>query len=305
MKFIKSFGLAFAAFIVILAFFSVYIIQETERGILIRLKNFQTDPETGKVKVIMPGLHFKMPFFVDDVKRFDVRIQNLLIPNSRIPTSQKKELMVDFFTKWRIVDFDVFYQTTDGNINYAENLLKKRIEGVVRREFGRRTINDVVWAKRSELMEILRDDSNTTAKTLGLEVVDVRMIRIDLPKQVSDAVFGMMRTERNRVAAEHRAKGHSRAEAIKADADAQVTVLLAQAEQKGKVLRGEGDAESARIYNEAYQQDPEFFSFYKSLQAYQTAFHDHDLFLLKPDSPFFKHFSVARKEKQKAFTQED
>lgn len=273
---------------------SIFLIDETERGIVLRLGKLIKDPKTQEAKVLTPGLQIKMPF-IDNVAFFDKRIQSLDISSSRIPTAEKKELIVDLFAKWRIKDFSLFYKSTGGNQSKAERLLRQKIIDGLRGEFGRRRLNDVVSQDRQKVMDKIRDDANQTAKTIGMEVVDARIVRIDLPQEVSEAVFNLMRTERQRVAAEHRAQGRSRAEAIRADADAKVIILKAQAEREANHTRGDGDAQAAQIYAHAYGKDPEFYSFYRSLEAYRETFkNNNDILVVRPDDAFFKYFRKSQ-----------
>jgi membrane protease subunit HflC len=226
------------------------------------------------------------------------------ISSSRIPTQEKKELIVDLYAKWRIQDFAKFYNTTGGYTKRAEQLLQEKIVDGLRGEFGRRKLNDVVSQDRNSVMEKIRSDANKAAKTLGVEVVDARIVRIDLPKEVSESVFNLMRTERQRVASEHRAQGHSRAEAIRADADAKVIVIGAQAESLANQVRGEGDATASKTYADIYGKDPEFYSFYRSLEAYRETFKgNNDMLVIKPDDAFFKYFRRNNAQASQAATQ--
>jgi len=279
---------------VLFAILSLFIVNETERAIVLRLGKIVTNSQINEPKVLMPGLRVKWPL-IDSVRFFDKRIQSLEISSSRIPTQEKKELIVDLFTKYRINDFAKFYTTTGGNKARAERLLREKIIDGLRGEFGRRKLNDVVSQDRQKVMDKIRNDANNTATTLGIEVVDARIVRIELPQEVSEAVFNLMRTERQRVAAEHRAQGRSRAEAIRADADAQVIVIGAQAERQGNIMRGEGEAIASQIYANVYGKDPEFYSFYRSLEAYRETFKGNDgMLVIKPDDAFFKYFRKSQ-----------
>jgi membrane protease subunit HflC len=269
---------------------SVFVVDETQRAIVLRLGKMLTDSKTSQARVLTPGLQVKLPI-IDSVRLFDRRLQTLEISSSRIPTKEKKELIVDLFTKWRIIDFSKFYTTTSGNKARAERLLREKIIDGLRGEFGRRKLNDVVSQDRQQVMDKIRMDANNTAKTLGIEVVDARIVRIDLPQEVSEAVFNLMRTERQRVAAEHRAQGRSRAEAIRADADAKVIIIGAQAQREANQMLGEGEAMAAQIYADNYSKDPEFYGFYRSLEAYRETFkRKDDILVVKPDDAFFKYF---------------
>ena len=269
--------------------FSVFVVNETQRALIQRLGNWVLDDQ-GKPDVLKAGLHFKLPF-IDTVRLFDRRIQTLDIRSSRLPTQEKKELIVDLFAQWRIDDFEKFSTSTEGDKARAEALLREKIIDSLRAEFGRRRLNDLVSVDRQLVMDKIRVDANNAAKTLGIEVVDARIVRVDLPDEVSEAVFNLMRTERQRVAAEHRAQGRSRAEAVRADADAKVIVIAATAERQANEMRGEGDAVAAKIYSDAYSKDPEFYSFYRSLEAYRETFKQkNDILVIKPDDAFFKYF---------------
>lgn len=279
-----------AGMLTLIAALSLFTVYETQRGIVVRLGKMVIDSKTQEARVLSPGLHIKIPI-IDDVKLFDRRVQNLDIQSSRIPTREKKELIVDLFAKWRIEDFSKYYITTKGEQRRTEQLLKEKIIDGLRGEFGRRTLTDVVSQGRLSVMEKIRQDANKTAKTLGVDVVDVRIVVIDLPSEVREAVFNLMRTERYQVAAEHRAQGRSRAEAIRANADARVTIVKATAEREAHQIRGEGDGKAAAIYAEVYGRDPEFYSFYRSLEAYRETFKgNNDMLVVRPDDAFFKYF---------------
>ncbi len=287
----KTLTLAALVTIILFSALSLFVVEQTERAIVVRLGNIVMDSQTKEAEVLQPGLRMKFPL-IDSVRFFDKRIQSLDISSSRIPTQEKKELIVDLFTKWRISDFAKFYNATGGgNKKKAEQLLQEKIVDGLRGEFGRRRLNDVVSQDRGKVMEKIRHDANIASKTLGVEVVDARIVRIDLPKEVSESVFNLMRTERQRVAAEHRAQGHSRAEAIRADADAKVIVIGATAESQANSVKGAGDAQASKIYADVYGQDPEFYSFYRSLEAYKETFKgNNDMLVIKPDDAFFKYF---------------
>lgn len=285
----RTFSLVVLVFGLFTAALSLFVVDETECALIERLGNWVSD-STGNPKVLSAGLHYKLPF-LDTVHFLDKRIQTIDISSSRIPTKEKKELIVDLFTKWRITDFATFSIKTGGNTVKAEKLLREKIVNGLRGEIGRRKLSDVVSQDRQSVMDKIRIDANNAAQTLGVEVLDARIVRIDLPPEVSEAVFNLMRTERQRVAAEHRAQGRSRAEAIRADADAKVIVIVAQAERQANLLRGEGDGKAAEIYANVYGKDPEFYSFYRSLEAYRETFkNNNDMLVIKPDDAFFKYF---------------
>jgi len=272
-----------------LAFLSacIFTVYESERALVVRLGSIKRMDNA--IIVYQPGLHFKLPL-VDTTRFFDKRIQTLEEQSSRIVTLNKKDVIVDSFIKWRITDFARFFTSTGGNKLKAEVLLRQKVVDGLRAEFGRRTVQEVVSGERFEVMEDIKNSTNESAKNLGLQVVDVRIKRIDLPPEVSEAVFNRMRTERQRIAAEHRAQGRERALEITADVNAKRTVILAKASSSALQVRGDGDAKAASIYSKSYGADPEFYAFYRSLEAYRETFHpNQDIFVLKPDSDFFKY----------------
>ncbi len=237
-----------------------------------------------------PGLHFLVPI-VNNVRKFDARIQTLDAEPQRFLTAEKKDVIVDSFVKWRITDVAQYYRATGGRITTASRLLAERINTSLRDEFGKRSIQEVISGERAEIMALLTKDSDAKAAELGVEVIDVRVKQIDLPQEVSGSVFDRMRAERHRVASEFRARGAEEAEKIRADADRQSTVIIAEAYKEAEQLRGAGDARSAEIYATAYNQNREFYSFYRSLNAYRKVFSENgNLMVLEPDSEFFKYF---------------
>lgn len=269
---------------------SVYTVYETDRAILIRLGDLVKDTETNKPQMYGPGLHFKLPF-IDVVRIFDTRLNMHDIKSSRIFTVEKKYVLVDFFVQWRIDDLALFYTRTDGQKFKAEKLLEDKVVAGLKAEFGKRTIKEVVSGERIELMEQLRKITDANAENLGIAVIDVRIKRIDLPDEVSDSVYERMRSERLRVANEIRSEGRAEAITKRAQADKTTRILLSEAERKSKRIRGEGDAQAVNIYAAAYNKSPEFYEFYRSIEAYKNTFNNKDdLLLLRPDSDFFKYF---------------
>jgi membrane protease subunit HflC len=295
MKILKSYSLMALLALILMASFSIFTVYETQRAIVLRLGKM-VEESPGKPLVFLPGLNFKLPM-VDTVRFFDMRLQTIIISSSRIVTSEKKDVLVDLFVKWRINDFPTFFTKTSGDLSRAEMLLRQKIVDGVRAEFGRRTIREVVSGERNEIMQSLLKDAAESAKGLGIEVVDTRIKRLDLPEEVSGSVYSRMRSERQRIAEEHRAKGQSKANILRAQADAAVTILLAEAEGAARVIQGEGDAIAAKIYADAYSKDPDFYRFYRSLSAYQTTFSSKDdILVLKPDGAFFQYFKDAVKK---------
>ncbi len=275
---------------VILGFSSLFVVNEGERAIVIQFGKVQRDADTGMPTVYEPGLHFKLPL-IEQVKRLDARFKTLDGDPDRFVTSEKKDLIVDTYVKWRISDFANYYLSTNGgNQAQAEALLTRRVNSGLRAEFGSRTIKEIVSGERDNLMREALIRGADSAQELGIEVIDVRVMQINLPTEVSQSIFQRMRAEREAVAREHRSEGREQAEFIRADVDARVTVMLADAERQSRQIRGEGNAEAAGIYAEAYQQDPEFYQFLRSLQAYETSFaKGNDVIVLEPDSDFFKY----------------
>ena len=239
-----------------------------------------------------PGLHFMVPV-LNNVKKFDGRILTLDTRPERFLTVEKKDVIVDSYAKWRISNVAQYFRSTGGNEDRTASLLAERINTSLRDEFGKRTIQEVVSGERTEIMDRLTKDSDEKANELGVEIVDVRVKRIDLPPEVSESVYGRMRAERERVARDLRAKGSEAAERIRSDADRQHTVILADAYRQAEELRGEGDAKAAEVFAKAYNQDAEFYSFYRSLNAYRNSFSGSgsDLMVLKPDTEFFRYFN--------------
>lgn len=284
----KSFPLIIVlAVIVLLAQSSLYIVKETERAVLLKFG------EVAEADV-QPGLHFKIPV-MNKVRKFDSRILTLDARPQAYLTLEKKRLIVDSFVKWRVADVQKYYTATSGDEFKAAQLLSDRVDTGLRNQFGERTVTEVVSGEREELMaELTSNLSKIAIKELGVEVVDVRVKRIDLPQEVSESVYDRMRTEREREARELRSRGKELAEGIRADADRQKTVIEAEAYRESEELRGEGDAIAAKNYAEAYTEDPEFYSFYRSLQAYRESFgQSGDVLVLKPDSDFFKYLDKS------------
>lgn len=276
--------------LVVLGLSSVYVVKEGERAILIQFGKVERDAETGEAMVFEPGLHLKIPF-IEQVKRLDARLQTLDGDPDRFVTSEKKDLIVDTYVMWRINDFSTFYLSTNGgNYLQAEALLTRRINSGLRSEFGNRTISDIVSGERDELMREALIRGAESASDLGVEVLDVRVMQINLPTEVSQSIYQRMRAERKAVATEHRSEGREQAEFIRADVDARVTVMLADAKRQSRQLRGEGDAQAAKIYADAYQKDAEFFAFIRSMEAYSSSFGSgNDMLVLDANSDFFRY----------------
>jgi modulator of FtsH protease HflC len=267
---------------------SLYVVSEFERGVKLQFgKLVEAD--------IQPGLHVKIPF-VDNVRIFDARILTVDAQPASFFTVEKKRLIVDSYAKWRIANVETYYKATGGVESVAHNRLANRVNNGLRNQFGTRTLREVVSGERDLLMKNITDELNASVlNSLGIEVVDVRVKRIDLPQEVSSQVFRRMTAERDKEARELRSTGKERAEKIRASADRERTIEVANAYRDAEELRGEGDAKAAAVYAAAYQQDPEFYAFMRSLNAYKAAFANKgDIMLVEPDSDFFKYLNQQR-----------
>lgn len=281
-------------FLLFILFSTIYTVREGEQAMLLQLGAIKTYSATGKPYIENPGLHFKMPLLTQ-VRIFDTRLQTLDIKSSRIVTAEQKDVIVDYYVKWRIDNLPLYYTRTGGDPTQTNLLLEQQLNDGLRAQFGRRTISEVVSDDRTSIMDALSKQANETAQRLGISVVDVRIKRIDLPSEVSTAVFERMRAGRERVATEHRATGKANAEAIRANADAEATVTIATANAQAANIRSQGDAQAAKIYTDAYGKDVSFFAFLRSLTAYKAIFapNQNNILVLKPDGQFFKYFKGA------------
>jgi len=279
-------GLIAALLIValIIAYGALFKVYQTRQALVVRLGQPVGNPITEA------GLHYKLPL-IDSVILIDKRILDLENPAQEVIASDQKRLVVDAFARYRINDALKFYQTV-GTVDRANSQLSTLMNSALRRVLGEATLMEVVRDRREQLMARVREQLHNEAQPYGINVIDVRIRRADLPEQNSQAVYQRMQTERQREAQEFRSQGTQRAQEIRARADRDVTVLLAEAQSKGEQIRGEGDAERNRIFAEAYGRDPEFFSFYRSMQAYEAGLRANDTrMLLKPDSDFFRFFA--------------
>ena len=263
---------------------SLFVVDQRQNAIVFRLG------EVVDVKRA-PGLYFKVPL-LDNVRYFDVRILTIdTAEPERFLTSEKKNVLVDLFVKWRITDVRQYFISVQGNEAFAQTRLLQTINDGLRAEFGNRTVHDVVSGERDKIMRLMRDKANEDAQKIGVEVLDVRLKRVDLPQEVSVDVYRRMEAERKRVANELRSTGAAESEKIRADADRQREVIVAQAYREAQRIKGEGDGKAAAIYARAYEQNPEFYAFYRSLEAYKSSFRGrNDVLVLDPSSDFFKYF---------------
>lgn len=307
----------------IIILMSLFVIPEGERGMVVRFGRLLKDPNSDMAHIYEPGLHFKMPMF-DRVKRLDARIQTMDGQSDRFVTSEKKDVIIDSYVKWRIEDFGQYYLSTGGgNASTAEALLERKVTDVLRSEIGSREIKQIVSGprdstiiagtdvealtteaakealeidgQRDEVMEQVLESTRTSAmKDLGVYVVDFRMKKINLPDEISESIYRRMRAERESVARKHRSQGLEKAEVIKAQAELEVATILAVADQTARVTRGDADANAAKIYSSEYSKDPEFFSFLRSLKAYEKSFSSKsDILVLDPNSEFFQYMNDA------------
>lgn len=290
MNAIKATIISLVVLVFLLMMTSIFTIRQGQHGILLNLGRLVNDSTTGKVKVLSPGLHFKVPF-IQTVRVFDTRIQTLDIKSSRIVTKEKKDVLVDYYVKWRIDDLAFYFKATGGNQFKAETLLEQQLNTALRAQFGRRTIPDVVSGARDDVMDVLQKRAEEQAGQLGMYVVDVRIKGIELPPSTSNAIYQRMRADMQKIANRHRADGQAEAEAIQANADAKVTIILAEASSKGLAIRAEGQAKAAAIYAAAYNKNKDFFSFYRNLKAYENSFNNkQDILVLDENSSFFSYF---------------
>ena len=283
MKKSLSIGLSVIIPILLVLVFSAYTVDQRQAAIRFRL---------GEVVAIQtdPGLYFKVPF-VDNVKLYDTRIQTLDTKDAeRIQTKEKNNVLVDSFVKYRIIDVQQFFVSTRGDLNAAEVRLAQSVNNDLRDEFSQRTLAEVISGQRDKIMENLRIKSDKDARAIGIAVLDVRLKRVDLVPEISADVYRRMDSERKRAANELRSTGSGEAEKIRADAERQREIILAEAYRDAQKIKGEGDATSARIYAQAFTKNPEFYSFYRSMEAYRNSFRNKsDVMVLEPSSDFFKY----------------
>ena len=272
-----------AVLVLFVASNALYVIKETERGVLLRFGEV-VNPD------LKPGLHAKIPF-VNNVRKFDGRILTVDSQPERFFTQEKKALIVDSYAKFKVADTVKFYTATNGEESRAMGLLAQRINNGLRNQVAVRTVQEVVSGEREQLMQDLTAELTVVAQEeLGVEVVDVRVKQIDLPPDVSESVYRRMNAEREKEAREHRSQGQELAEGIRAAADREVTVIQANAYRDSELIRGEGDATATGVYADAFSQDSEFYAFTRSLRAYQDSFQGSgDIMLIQPDSEFFRY----------------
>ena len=278
--------LAIAAFIIVSS--SIFFVEEREKAILLRLGQIERAD-------YQPGIHFKIPF-VNNVKFFDGRILTLDATPARYLTGEKKNVSVDSFVLWRIDDVATYFESMGGNEARAQSRIAQIVKDGLRGEFGKRTIKQLVSGDRLSLVSEMMLSANAIAKDFGIEIVNVRIKRIDLPSEVSSSVYTRMEAERERVASELRSQGAEESEKIRSDADRQRTIILADSRRGAEILRGEGDATSTEVYAKAYEQNAEFYSLYRSLNAYKNVFNGNDMLVIEPKGEFFTKFDSTTKQ---------
>ena len=287
------FGAIAAAILVVLAM-SIFTVDQRQFALIFQL---------GEVKQVItePGLHAKWPM-IQNVRFFDNRVQTLDSQEpERFITSEKKNVLVDSFVKWRIVDPQLYYISVGGDEARARTRLAQTVNDGLRGEFGKRTVHDVVSGSRDQIMEDMRGKADLDARKIGVQILDVRLKRVELPQEVSEAVYRRMEAERKRVANELRSEGSAEAEKIRADADRQREVIIADAYRDAQKIKGEGDAKAAAIYGQAFSQNAEFYAFYRSLEAYRNTFNSKsDVLVVEPNSDFFKYMKNVGRGSEKS-----
>ena len=275
-----------AVIVVMVGSSAVYYVDEREKAIVFQFGEIVRSNDS-------PGLHFKAPL-INNVKYFDARVQTMDSDPELYLTREKKNLVVDSFVKWRITNAANYYTRLGGLASNARNRLAQRVNDALRSEFGNRSVQQVISGDRVEIMDVVRELTNEETASLGIEVLDVRLKRVDLDPDISERVYQRMEAERSRVAKDLRARGAEAAERIRADADRERAIILAEAEQKAQEIKGQGDAEATAIYADAFDRDREFYRMYRSLNAYRNTFATPDnLLVIEPDSEFFRYFNQA------------
>ncbi|WP_116963693.1 protease modulator HflC [Fastidiosibacter lacustris] len=288
----KLMSLIVVIIVVLLLLFSLlFRVNQGNEAVILRLGELNQTKD-GQVKVYTPGLNFKIPL-IEQIKTYDMRLRTLIVDSSRVVTNEQKDVIIDAYLEWKIINISQFYRSVSGNDSRAELLLKQFLEASLRAEVGKIDIQGLINNERDQLMQTLTRSVQDQAKKIGIDVVDVRIKQIDLPETVTDSIYQRMRSERQKVAASIRAQGEQLSESIRADADATVTITLAKADRDAKEIKAKADAKAAQIYAETYGQSKKFYDFWRTMQAYQISFSGKkdDVFILKPQGEFFKYFN--------------
>ena len=289
-----NFSAAILAAVIAVLGTSIFTVDQRQYAIVFQLGEVREE-------ISDPGLYFKWPL-IQNVRYFDKRILTLdSAEPERYITSEKKNVLVDSFVKWRIVDPRLYYISVAGDEARAKTRLSQTVNAGLREEFGKRTVHDVVSGERDKIMEQMRQKADLDARKIGIQIVDVRVKRVDLPSEVSESVYRRMEAERKRVANELRSEGSAEAEKIRADADRQREVIVAEAYRDAQKIKGDGDAKAAATYAQAFNQNPEFYAFYRSLEAYRSSFKGKsDIIVVEPNSDFFKYMKSMGRNSDKS-----
>lgn len=281
------------AIVILVASSSVFIVKEQQKGFILRFSQVLKDNE-GKPVVYEPGLHFKYPL-TDRIQKLDSRIQTFDGRADRITTADKTDLIVDTYVKWRISDFGQFYLRTQGSVERANGFVDRFVDASTRAQFGTRDIEQLIYKDRDETIKAIKAEVAEKTPEFGIEIVDIQVKKVNYPDEIREKVFQEMISERKEFANANRAEGRKEEEKIKADTDSKEKIIIAEADRTSREIRGQADAEAARIYAETYNKNPEFYAFLRSLDAYKASFKDTgDVMVIKPDSEFFRYFKDSK-----------
>ena len=283
-----NFIVSFLFLVFLVLSFSIFTVVEGNRAFITRLGDIVTDAND-QPRIYKPGIHVKVPF-IDQVKRIDIRLQSFEEPSSRILTSEQNYVViVDYYVKWKVTNLVTYFTRTGGRSVVAERLIQQKINDTLRAEFGRQEISDVISSERTQIMDLLKEKTNKRAQELGIEVVDVRIKKIDLPEEVSSSVFQNMRADRQRVATKHRSDGIAAAEALRSEADKDVIIIVAKANEDGAKIKAKGDSQAMKIFSQSYSKNTKLFNLMRSLEAYSKSFNEENknFIVLGSDSKFF------------------
>ncbi|MEC8882845.1 MAG: protease modulator HflC [Pseudomonadota bacterium] len=263
---------------VLLLLSTIFVVFEGRQALVSRFGKLKTRSD-GSILVYQPGLHFYVPLF-DSVKPIDMRLQGFLVPSERIYTQEQKNVKIDYYVRYVVSDVNRFYLSTNANFFKANSILRGKINDSLREEIGKRQLNEVITGQRGDIMSTLRSKSDESAKNIGLKVIDVRIVKLDYPQEVSQSVYTRMREARERMATMYRSEGDSESEIIRAQGDAEVVRILAKSKQEGAEIRAQGDSKAAEIYNQAYSQNVSFFEFIRHMELYDKTIRDNEMMLL-------------------------
>ena len=281
---------------------SIFYVYEGNRALVQRFGKILTSPD-GKALVYQPGLHFRVPF-IDAVRNLDIRIQTFSVPSDRIFTVEQKSVKIDYYVKWRIKDLVQYYLATNADASRTASVLKGKINDVLRAEVGKRELNDVITGERGSIISILKEQADKSAQNIGVEVVDVRIVKLDYPTEVTQSVYERMRASRQRMATMYRSEGDAASEAIRAAGDAEVVRILATAGKNAADIRAQGDAEAAKVFSSAYEKNQPFFLFLRKLEVYDSVIKQGETMLVDPDEfSLFKELQLGLAKKTSTLPQ--